>query len=148
MRKTLVMLTVILPVTAAPSAYAHHSHVYDQCKSITIEGRVERVEFKNPHNSIMLRLDDGTGYIVDWLNVTRLTSAGIIVAAKQAMVSGARVVVTGFRIRSVAEIRQLTPKFKGDVDPNTVEARSIRRVDDSFSWAPSPSAYTPNCHDN
>jgi Family of unknown function (DUF6152) len=148
MRKTLVVLAVILPVTLGSSAYAHHSHFYDQCKSITIEGRVERVEFKNPHNLIMLRLDNGTGYIVDWINLTRLTNAGIIVAAKQAVVSGARVVVTGFRIRKVAEIRQLDPKFKGDVDPNTVEARSIRLVDDSFSWAPSPSAYTPNCHGN
>jgi hypothetical protein len=148
MRTTLVMLAVILPVTLVSSAYAHHSHFYDQCKSTTIEGRVERVEFKNPHNLITLRLDDGTGYIVDWINVTRLTNAGIIGPAKQAVVPGARVVVTGYRIRSVAEIRQLAPKFKGDVDPNTIEARSIRRVDGSFSWAPSPSAYTPNCPGN
>jgi hypothetical protein len=148
MLQRLVTLTVILNAAVASSADAHHSHFYDQCKSITIEGRVERVEFKNPHNLITLRVDDGTAYIVDWINLTRLTNAGIIVAAKQAVVSGARVVVTGLRIRNVAEIRQLTPKFKGDVDPNTVEARSIRRVDDSFSWAPSPSAYTSNCHGN
>ena len=118
----------------------------DQCKSITIEGRVDRIEFKNPHNLITLRLDDGTAYFVDWLSVTRLTNAGLIGAAKQAVVSGARVVVTGIRIRSAAEIRQLAPKFKGDVEPNTVEARSIRRVDDSFIWPPSPSAYTLNCN--
>jgi hypothetical protein len=31
----------------------------------------------------------------------------------------------GIRIRNVAEIRQLTSKFKGDVVPNTAEARSI-----------------------
>jgi hypothetical protein len=145
MRKTLVMLAVIVPITLGSSAYAHHSHFYDQCKSKTVEGRVERVVFKNPHNLIVLRLDDGTGYIVDWINLTRLTNAGIIGAAKQAVVPGARVVVTGLRIRNVAEIRQLAPKFKGDVDPNTVEARSIRRVDDSFIWTPSPSAYPPNC---
>jgi hypothetical protein len=94
---------------------------------------------------ITVRLDDGTAYLVDQINVTRLTNAGIIAAAKQAVVLGARVVVTGIRIRNVAEIRQLAPKFKGDVNPNTVEARSIRRVDDTFSWAPAPSAYTPNC---
>lgn len=145
MRTTLVMLAVILSIALVSAADAHHSHFYDQCKSTTIEGRVERVEFKNPHNSIMLTLDDGTGYIVDWLNLTRLTNAGIIAAAKQAMVPGARVVVTGYLIKNVAEIRQVAPKFKGDVDPNTVEARSIRRVDGSFSWAPLPSAYTPNC---
>ena len=139
------MLAVILHVGLASFAYAHHSHFYDQCKSITIEGRVERVEFKNPHNLFTLRLDDETAYIVDWINLTRLTNAGIIGAARQAVVSGARVAVTGIRIRNVAEIRQLAPQFKGGVDPNTVEARSIRRVDDTFSWAPSPSAYTPNC---
>ena len=105
MRKTLVMLAVILPVTLGSPAHAHHSHFYDECKSITIEGRVERVEFKNPHNLLVLRLDNGTGHIVDWINLTRLTNAGIIVAAKQAVVSGARLVVTGFLIRNVAEIR-------------------------------------------
>ena len=146
MRKRLVMLAVILHEALVSSAYAHHSHFYDQCKSITIEGRVERVELRNPHNLIRLRLDDGTAYIVDWINLTRLTNAGIIGAAKQAVVPGARVVVTGIRIRNVTEIRQLDAKFKGDVDPNTVEARAIRRVDDTFSWAPSPSVYTPNCH--
>lgn len=145
MRLRLVKLTAILHAALASSAYAHHSHFYDQCKSITIEGRVEQVKFTNPHNLITLRLDDGAAYFVDWINLTRLTNAGIIGAAKQAVVPGARVVVTGLRIRNVAEIRQLAPKFKGDVEPNTVEARSIRRVDDSFSWPPSPSAYTPNC---
>ena len=52
MRHRLVTLAAILYLaTLAPSAYAHHSHpfFYDECKSITIEGRVERVEFKDPH---------------------------------------------------------------------------------------------------
>jgi len=44
-----------------------------------------------------------------------------------------------------AELRQYAPKFKGDVNPNTVEARSLRRVDDSFSWSLSPRAHPPNC---
>ena len=94
---------------------------------------------------LVLRLDDGTAYIVDWVNLTRLTSAGIIGAAKEAMAPGARVAVTGYLIRNAAELRRIAPKFKGDVNPNTVEARSLRRVDDSFSWPPSPSPYTPNC---
>ena len=106
---------------------------------------MERVEFKNPHNSIVLRLDDGMTYTVDWVNLTRLTSAGIIDAAKAATVSGARVAVTGYLIRDAAELRRIAPKFKGVVGPNTVEARSLRRVDDSFSWPPSPSTYRPDC---
>jgi len=128
------MLAVIVSVALGSSASAHHSHLYDECKSIAIEGRVDRVEFKNPHNLIALRLDDGTAYAVDWVSVTRLTSAGIISAAKDAVVSGARVAVTGSPIRDAAELRRIVPKFKGDVNPNTVEAFSLRRVDDSFSW--------------
>ena len=139
------MLAVILSVALGSSAYAHHSHFYDECKSIAIEGRVERVEFKNPHNVIALRLDDGTTYAVDWLSVARLTSAGIIGASKAAVVPGARLAVTGYLIRDAADLRRVAPKFKGDVNPNTVEARSLRRVDDSFVWAPTPSAYPPDC---
>ena len=145
MRQRLAMLAVTLYVALGPSAYAHHSHFYDECKSIAIEGRVERVDFKNPHNLIVLRLDDGTTYTVDWVNLTRLTSAGIIGTAKEAVVSGARVAVTGYLIRDAAELRQIAPKFKGDVNPNTVEARSLRRVDDSFSWPLPPRANPPNC---
>jgi hypothetical protein len=145
MRQRLAMSAVILHVALGSFASAHHSHFYDECKSITIEGRVERVDFKNPHNLIVLRLDDGTTYTFDWVSLTRLASAGIIGAAKEAMVSGARIAVTGNLIRDAAEIRRFVPKFKGDVNPNTVEAHSLRRVDDSFSWGLPPRAYPPNC---
>jgi len=141
----LAVLTVVLSGALGSPAFAHHSHVYDECKNIAIEGQVERVDFKNPHNLIVLRVDDGTAYAVDWISVSRLTSAGIVGAAKAAVVSGARIAVTGYRIKTAAELKKVAPKFKGDVNPNTVEARSLRRVGDSFVWAPKPSAYPPNC---
>ena len=70
--------------TAASSAHAHHSHpyFYDQCKSIKIEGRVESVQWKDPHTLIVLRLEDGTAYTVDWNPLSRLTNQGVIGAAK------------------------------------------------------------------
>ena len=148
MRHNLVTLAVMLYVaTAASSAYAHHSHpyFYDECKSITIEGRVESVDFKDPHTWIVLRLDDGTAYTVDWAPMMRLTKNDVIGPAKQALVSGARVVVTGYRIRPAAQIRERFPDFKGEVNPNVVDPRSIRRVDDSFSWALPPRTTPPNC---
>jgi hypothetical protein len=148
MRHTLVMRAVILYVaTMASTAYAHHSHpyFYDECKSTTIEGRVERVEFKNPHTMIVLRLDDGTAYTVDWAGLRGLTDNRIVGPAKEALVFGARVVVTGNRIRDAAQIRAHFPDFTSDVNPNTVDPISIRRVDDSFSWALPPKANPPNC---
>ena len=148
MRHKLMMLAMILYVaTLASSVDAHHSHpyFYDECKSITIEGRVERVEFKDPHTWIVLRLDDGTVYTVDWAGLSGLTNNRIIGPAKEALVFGARVVVTGNLIRNAAQIREHFPDFKSDVNPNTVDPSSIRRVGDSFSWGLSPRVYPPNC---
>jgi hypothetical protein len=133
------MKAAVLLVALASSAGAHHGHFYDECRRITIEGRVESVEFKNPHNLFVLRLDNGTAYTVDWINVTWMTRAGILSAAKAAVVPGARVAVAGYRIRDAAGLEKVAPKFKGTVDPNTVEARSLRRVDDSFTWGVPPS---------
>jgi len=147
MTRNLVILVTIYIVTAVSSAYAHHSHpyFYDQCKSITIEGRVERVEFKDPHTWIFVKLDDGTAYTVDWAGLSGLTRNRVIGPAKEALVFGARVVVTGNPIRDTAQIREHFPDFKSVVNPNTVDPRSIRRVGDSFSWALSPSPNPPNC---
>ena len=141
------LTTAVCLCTAASSAYAHHSHpfFYDECKNITIEGRVERVEFTDPHTWIVIRLDDGTTYTVDWAPLSRLTNTRVIGPAKEALVFGARVVVTGNRIKTVAQIREHFPDFKSDVNPNTVDPSSIRRADDSFRWALPPRANPPNC---
>ena len=143
MRHTLVTLAVMLSIaTLATPANAHHSHpyFYDGCRSITIEGRIERAEFKDPHSILVLRLDDGTAYTVDWAPLSRLTSQRIIEPARVALVPGPRVVVTGNLIRTAAEIRAKFPDFKAEVDPNTIDPRSIRRVDESVNWAPFPGA--------
>ena len=148
MRHRLVTLAVVLYLaTLASSAYAHHSHpyFYDECKSVTIEGRVERVEFKDPHTEIVLRLDDGAAYTVDWAPLSRQTNQGVIGPAKESLVLGARIVVTGNRIRTAAQIREHFPDFKSEVNPNTLDPISIRRVGDSFSWALPPRTNPPNC---
>jgi hypothetical protein len=148
MRHRLVTLAGVLYLaTLTPSAYAHHSHpyFYDECKSVTIEGRVERVEFKDPHTGIVLRLDDGAAYTVDWAPLSRLTNQGVIGPAKESLVLGARIVVTGNRIRTAAQIREHFPDFKSEVNPNTLDPISIRRVGDSFSWALPPRTNPPNC---
>jgi len=131
-----VVLAVML-CALAPPAQAHHSHPYnyDWCRSITIEGRIERAEFKDPHSMLVLRLDDGTAYTVDWAPLRRLTTLGIIDSARVALVPGARVTATGYLIRTAAEIRAKFPDFKAEVNPNTIDPRSIRRVDESFNWA-------------
>jgi hypothetical protein len=148
MRRRLVRLAVLLSIaTLASPAYAHHSHpnFYDWCKSITIEGRVESVQWKDPHTLIMVKLDDEAVYTVDWAPLSRLTTNRIIGPAKEALVFGARVAVTGSPIRTAAEIREHFPDFTSDVNPRTIDPKLIRRVGGTFNWTLSPSANPPNC---
>jgi hypothetical protein len=144
MRHAAIHLATAFCVCAA-SAHAHHSHpyFYDHCRSITIEGRVESVQWQDPHTWIVLRLDEGTAYTVDWNPASRLTNNGLIGPAKAALVSGVRVAVTGNPIRSVAQIREHFPDFKNEVNPNTVDPSRLRRLDGSWSWARTPDDRMP-----
>ena len=134
--KQLTLAVALCIVTAASSAYAHHSHplTYDWCKTLTIEGKVERVEYKDPHSHIFLRLDNGTLLTVDWAPFSALNNGGRLDPAQQALVFGARIAVTGAPIRTLAEIRQHFPDYSTEPNPNTIDPASMRRVDDSWSW--------------
>ncbi len=137
--------------TVASSAYAHHSHpyFYDQCTTATIEGRVEKVEWKDPHTWVVVRVDDGSAYTLDWNSLSALTREGVIGPAKKALEVGARVTVTGNPIRTAAQIREHFPDFTSEVNPRTLDPKSIRRVDASFNWAqPRPVASPPDCNRN
>jgi hypothetical protein len=139
-RRVVIPVAMAFCLCAAFSAQAHHSHpnFYDQCRSITIEGRVESVQWIDPHTVIVLRLDDGTAYTVDWNPLSRLTNTGVIGPAKGALVAGARIVVTGNPIRSTAQIRERVPDYPREVNPNTVDPALIRRVDGGWNWRRTP----------
>jgi hypothetical protein len=133
----------------ASDAYAHHSHpyFYDQCKTVTIEGRVEKVEWKDPHTLIVVRMDDESLYTIDWNGLRALTRDRVIGPAKEALVFGARVAVSGNPIRTAAQIREHFPEFTSNVNPRTLDPTSIRRVDNSFTWAqPRPVVSPPDCN--
>jgi len=139
MRSTVKQLTLaaaIYIVTAASSASAHHSHplTYDWCRTTTIEGRVEKVEFKEPHSLVSFRLDNGTLWTVDWNPLALLKNSGLLDPAQKALVFGARIAVTGAPIRTLAEMRQHFPDYNTEPNPNTIDPASMRRVDDSWSW--------------
>ena len=137
MKRASGTLAAALCLAITSPAFAHHSHplVYDWCKSVTVEGRVESVEYRNPHSIIVVKQDDGTAYTVDWMPLDGLTRNGILESAKAALAPGVRVSVTGAPIRTAAEIRGFFPDFKSEVNPKTIDPWLIRRVDDRFSWA-------------
>jgi hypothetical protein len=141
MKRGLATLAAALSLAiTASSALAHHNHAiyYDQCKSITMEGRVDSVQFTGPHAGFVMRLDNGTTYTIDWITPNNLRRGGILEPATKALAPGARVSVTGAPIRTAAEIRAQIPNLTREVTPTTIDATLIRSVDDSFRWARPP----------
>ena len=136
-RNLMIYLATAICICIASSAYAHHSHglFYDQCKKVTIEGRVENAQWKNPHVLIVLKTDDGTTYTAELTSLQILTSRGVAGPAQAALMPGARVVVTGNPLRDPAQIRASFPDYKEISNTNIVDVIQIRRMDDSWSWS-------------
>jgi len=59
-------------------------------------------------------------------------------------VPGARVAVTAAPITSLAEIREKFPDYTYEVNPRTLDPRSIG-VGTSFNWAIQPGTNAVNC---
>ena len=137
----------LLFIASALSVSAHHSHplFYDQCKSVTIEGRVENIQWKNPHVWIDLTMSDGTTYHAEWTSLEGVTRNGGPGSAQDALTADARVVVTGNPVRDPARIRASYPAFKDDPDPRIVDVMQIRRMDDRWSWARPDGGTPPQC---
>ena len=131
------LATLIYICTATASAHAHHSHplFYDQCKKVTIQGRVESVEWKNPHVLVVVKMDDGSSYTGEWTSLQGLTNHGDTGPAQAALMPGARVVVTGNPLRDPAQIRASFPNIKDIANTKVLDVIQIRRIDDSWAWA-------------
>src|SRR6516162_284710 len=122
-RNVMIYLATAICICTASAAHAHHSHglFYDACKKVTIEGRVESAQWKNPHVLIVLKLDDGTTYTAEWTSLQELTNKGVTGPAQAALIAGARVVVTGNPLRDPAQIRASFPEYKEVSNTNIVD---------------------------
>ena len=143
-RHLLILLATAICMGMASAAHAHHSHglFYDPCKKVTIEGRVESAQWKNPHVLIVVKMDDGTTYTAELTSLQILTTRGVAGAAQAALMPGARVVVTGNPLRDPAEIRANFPNLAEISNTKILDVIQIRRMDDSWSWGlPAP----PEC---
>jgi Family of unknown function (DUF6152) len=130
-------VTALMICVAASSALAHHSHLtfYDPCKPVTIEGRIESMQWKDPHIQLDLTLDDGRTYHAEWISLREVTTRAGIGPAQTVLTSGTRVVIMGNPLRDAAQIRATVPDYKGDTrGPNLVDVAQMRRADNSWSW--------------
>jgi hypothetical protein len=134
-------------LAASAVVSAHHSHpvFYDMCRTLTIDGRITRVELKNPHSMVDVETDAGTTYHVELTSAQLLARRfGSLDALDDALKVGSRLVVTAHPHRTGAEIRVSFPELQGEPVPNTIDPVTVRRADNSFNWTVAPDT-TPDC---
>ena len=120
-------------VAGSLPAEAHHSHpiFYDSCTSLTIEGEVESVQWKNPHVLIDLMANDGKAYRAEWTSAAILNQTSV-----EPPKAGDHVVVRGNPMRDEASIRARFPSLTlGPREKPVVDLIQIRRVSDGWNWA-------------
>ena len=142
------LATVVGICTAASSAHAHHSHglFYDICTSVTIDGTIDSIQWKNPHALIDLKTNDGAVFRAEWTSLQGLTNRGIAGAAQEALRVGDRIAVTGNPMRDAAAIRASFPAYKEPAEKmKVIDIAQIRRANDSWSWARTPEPTPPRC---
>ena len=137
----ILLTTVVCFCTAAASAHAHHSHglFYDQCTTLTIDGKIEAVQWKNPHTLIDLKTTDGATFRAEWIGLQGVANSGIAGPAQDALKVGERIVVTANPMRDAAAIRVGFPAYKEPAEKmKVVDVTQIRHASDSWNWASTP----------
>ena len=130
-------------VAATLVAMAHHSHpaFYDACKSVTIEGKVDSVQWKNPHVLIDLTTADGKAYRAEWTSVGALERRSV-----KPPQAGDTLVVTGDSMRDVAAINARFPELNLKPPQNPVlDVAEIHDASNSWSWKRDSEPTALNC---
>ena len=127
MRRFLVALIVAAATLLGARAYAHHSFqaAYLENQTMTIEGQLVQLLFRNPHSFVhlMVREKDGTivRYAVEWGGALQLDGQGV---SRDTLKIGDRLIISGNpgRNRKDHLLRMLT----------------LSRPKDGFGWGHKP----------
>lgn len=118
---SLAALFLAAAIPAAPVA-AHHSYsAFDRKKTVTIEGVLEKVRWKNPHVSLTLRTKDSQIYEIFWRSPGRLARSK---AEKGVLKVGDMVSVSA------------SPNRDPEVHSMTLVTEVIRKADGWRWWRP------------
>jgi len=108
---------------AGSRAFAHHSFAatYREKDSVTIEGELVQLDFRNPHSFVHVdvKQKDGTTvrYAIEWGGVGQLGQQGI---TRDTFKVGDHVIISGAPGRNAADHR--------------VRMVTLKRPSDGFSW--------------
>jgi len=121
-RRTAALLAACACLLGA-HAYAHHSFpgTYLEDRTITIQGELVQVMFRNPHSFVQVMVKERDGsvvrYAVEWVGASELGRQGVTATTLK---SGDIVVISGVPGRNATDHR--------------VRATSLRRPKDGFDW--------------
>jgi len=127
MKRYLVFSFIALASLAATRAYAHHSFAatYREKDSVTIEGELVQLDFRNPHSFVHVDVTEKDGtkvrYAVEWGGVGQLGQQGV---TRETLKVGDHVIISGAPGRNAADHR--------------VRMVTLKRPADGFTWGQAP----------
>jgi len=110
----------------APAVSAHHSFpgTYVEDKTVTIEGELAQIVFRNPHSFVQVVVQERGArvrYAIEWVGAGELARGGI---TQTTLKQGDRVVISGMPGANPEDRR--------------MRMLSLRRVKDGLDWKMSP----------
>jgi hypothetical protein len=127
MKRLLVAAVAAWTCVLGAQAYAHHSFAatYIEDKSVTIEGELVQVMFRNPHSFVHVTVKDKDGmmvrYAVEWGGAAQLGGQGV---TRETLKLGDRLIISGNPGRNPADHR--------------IRMITLRRPSDGLSWGNRP----------
>jgi hypothetical protein len=117
MGRQLLAIAVVAVFVGSPVIYAHHSYAnFDQDRTVSIDGTIEKITFANPHTILTVRMKDATAYTITWAARRQLSSQGV---AASDLKIGEVVTVSGSPNRTGLELARI---------------REVRRMRDGWTW--------------
>ena len=127
MRRSLVVLLVVVASLSGAQVHAHHSFgaAYLENQTVTIEGQLVQLLFRNPHSfvHVMVRERDGqvVRYAVEWSGANQLGGQGV---DRQTLRIGDRLIISGNPGRNKKD--------------HLLRMLSLQRPKDGFGWSSRP----------
>jgi hypothetical protein len=119
-KRTLRSAAVLGCLLASATLQAHHSTagVYDPGKEVTVKGALAKLQFVNPHGSIVVTVKNADGTTTDWTfttgSATALASQGITKVGPTALKIGEEVTVMGTPARNGSPLGGLKSLTRAD----------------------------------
>lgn len=127
MKRLLAALLTAGGCALAVQASAHHSFpgTYTEDRTITIQGELVQIVFRNPHSFVQVMVKERNGslakYAVEWVGAGELVGQGV---TQHTLKQGDYVIISGLPGRDPADRR--------------LRMLSLRRPKDGFDWKMPP----------